>query len=133
MDIKEPSCIVTLDKDLLMVPGLHYSWHIEGGTPTKRWVRPAVKQLISPIEGLRWFYTQLLTGDPSDNIKGCPGVGKVGAKNMLANLETEEEMFNAVRDAYACDEAMLMNGRVLWIQRRPQQLWEFPFETEDNV
>lgn len=125
--------IVSLDKDMLMIPGNHYSWHIEGGTQEKRWVKEARRQLVEPLEGLRWFYTQLLTGDPSDNIKGCPGVGKVGAMKMLGPLETEQEMFNRVRDAYGCDEAMLMNGRVLWIQRRPNQLWEFPFETEENV
>ncbi len=125
--------IVSLDKDMLMIPGNHYSWYIEGGPVNKRWVKPAHRQLVTPIEGLRWFYTQVLTGDSTDNIKGCPGVGKVGAKNMLANLSTEREMFDAVRDAYGCDEAMLMNGQVLWIQQRPNQIWEFPFETEDNI
>jgi 5'-3' exonuclease len=123
--------IVSLDKDMLMIPGNHYSWHIEGGTPDKRWVKEAKRQLVEPLEGLRWFYTQLLTGDPSDNIKGCPGVGKVGAKRMLQDVDNEQEMFNRVRDAYSCDEAMLMNGQCLWIMRKKETIWEFPFETDE--
>jgi len=51
--------------------------------------------------GLRAFYTQLITGDSSDNVPGIEGQGK--KSNLLPALEkmsTEEEMFNHVRDAY---------------------------------
>ncbi len=120
--------IVSLDKDMLMIPGNHYSLHIEGGTQEKRWVKEARRQLVEPLEGLRWFYTQLLTGDPSDNIKGCPGVGKVGAKKMLQDVDTEQEMFTRVRDAYGCDEAMLMNGCCLWIAQKTVNEWGDRFE-----
>jgi len=126
---KERTVIVSLDKDLLMIPGLHYSWHIEGGPATNRWVREAREVEISDIEGLKYFYTQLLVGDPSDNLKGVPGIGKVKASKMLAGDLTEEEMFTIVRDAYPSMEAMLLNGQCLWIQRQPNQIWEFPFES----
>ncbi len=120
--------ICSLDKDMLQVPGMHYSWAIEGGPQTKRWVKEARLQEISPIEGLRKFYYQMIVGDTSDNIKGVEGMGPVAANKLLAGLETEEDMFDAVRDAYGLDEAMLMNGRVLWLQREPGQVWRFPFE-----
>jgi len=120
--------ICSLDKDLLQVPGWHYSWEISGGPQDKRWTKPACLQEISPIEGLRRFYKQMLTGDASDNVKGVTGIGKVGAEKMLNGLETEEEMFDVVRDAYGFDEAMLMNGQVLWMQRQVGQIWRFPFE-----
>ena len=124
--------IVSLDKDMLMIPGWHYSWYIEGGTPEARWSRPAKLQEVSYIQGLHHFYTQLIVGDISDNIKGIPNVGKVGAKKLLDGLTTEEEMFNAVRDAYSCDEAMLMNGKCLWIMREKEKQWEFPFESNHS-
>lgn len=124
------SVIVSLDKDMLMIPGEHYSWHIEGGPPDKRWVREARQQEITPIQGYRNFYTQMLTGDTSDNIKGVSGIGKVGAAKLLANPDlTEEEMFHIVCDAYSNDDEMLMNGQCLWIHRKPNDIWELPFET----
>ena len=125
----DETCIVSLDKDMLQVPGLHYSWYIEGGTAEKRWVREARMQEISVQEGARNFYTQMLVGDPSDNVKGVQGIGKVRAAKILAGDLTPEEMFHIVREAYGFDEAMLMNGRVLHIQRNEGELWEFPYET----
>lgn len=125
----DETCIVSLDKDMLQVPGLHYSWRIEGGSFAKRWVREARMQEISVQEGARNFYTQMLVGDSSDNIKGVHGIGKVGASRMLAGDISPEEMFHIVRDAYGFDEIMLMNGRVLHIQRNEGELWEFPYET----
>lgn len=122
--------IVSLDKDMLMIPGEHYSWHIEGGPAGKRWVRDAKLQEITPIQGYRNFYTQMLTGDTSDNIKGVAGIGKVGAGKLLTNPDlTEEEMFHIVADAYSNDEEMLMNGQCLWIHRKHKDIWELPFET----
>lgn len=118
--------IVSLDKDMLQVPGQHYSWKIEGGPMSKRWVREAKFQTVSEMDGLRFFYTQCLKGDRSDNIKGVAGIGPKKAEALLKECSTEKEMFDLVRDAYSCDEAFLMNGRVLWLQRVPNQLWEFP-------
>jgi hypothetical protein len=52
--------ICTIDKDLLMVPGLHWNWR-----------KDELKE-VDYDEGLHWFLTQLLTGDWStDSIIGC--------------------------------------------------------------
>lgn len=119
---EEPTTIVSLDKDLLQIPGRHYSWHIEGGTPDKRWVKPAKLQEVSKHQGLHWFYTQMLTGDVADNIKGVKGIGKVGATNMLSDPNlTENDMFEIVQNAYSNDEEMLMNGECLWIMRNTNE------------
>lgn len=120
--------ICSLDKDMLQVPGWHYSWAIEGGPLNKRWTKEAKLQEISPIEGLRKFYYQMIVGDASDNIKGVDGMGPVAANKLLEGLDTEEAMFDAVRTAYGLDEAMLMNGQVLWLQRNPGEVWRMPFE-----
>jgi hypothetical protein len=50
--------------------------------------------------GLKFFYSQLLTGDQVDNYPGIPGLGATKAFELLETLNTEEELFTVVRDAY---------------------------------
>ena len=99
------SIVVSTDKDLLQLYGRHYN-------PKKK-----LFQTVSPLEGLRFFYTQCLEGDTADNVKGVKGIGKVKAARYLADATTEEEMFNIVRGLYDCDEEFAMNARVLWLWR----------------
>lgn len=93
--------IVGIDKDLLQIPGKHFQWAIIRNGIV---VREEKHLEISEEEGMRNFFTQMLTGDVSDNIKGIHGIGKVKAPKLLADLHTEEEMYNAVYDAYTFDE-----------------------------
>lgn len=72
MPHKGERVIWSADKDLKTVPALHWD------PVDSRVIR------ISPQEADLFFYEQILTGDPTDNYKGCPGVGKVAAKAMLA-------------------------------------------------
>jgi 5'-3' exonuclease len=112
----ESSIICSIDKDLLQVPGKHYNF---------------VKKEFYEVDeetGFRNFYTQLLTGDTSDNIKGIAGIGPVKAKKALADSFTEQEMFSVVRDMYKNDEWMIMNGRCLHILRSLDDDWTNHFE-----
>jgi 5'-3' exonuclease len=112
----ESSIICSIDKDLLQVPGKHYNF---------------VKKEFYEVDeetGSRNFYTQLLTGDTSDNIKGIAGIGPVKAKKALADSFTEQEMFSVVRDMYKNDEWMIMNGRCLHILRSLDDDWTNHFE-----
>lgn len=123
------TCIVSLDKDMLMIPGLHYSWEISGtSTLGKPWVRPAEFRTISPFEGLLHFYKQLLIGDKADNIIGVKGIGPVKAEQALEGCTDEWELFSTVREMYDDDERLLMNGQCLWIFREENNLWQFPVE-----
>jgi 5'-3' exonuclease len=107
----DSSVIVSIDKDLKQIPGNHYNFvKLESS-------------FVTPEEGLLHFYTQLLTGDSSDNIKGVWKCGPVKAANILAGTKTELQMFQAVRDTYSNDEEMLMNGRVLWIWKQRHDDW----------
>jgi 5'-3' exonuclease len=118
----EASCghywMVHQDKDINQVPGWHYD-------PTK-----CVKYYVEPFEGLKNFYTQLLIGDPTDNIKGLWKVGPVKAEKLLADCKTEEDLYKAVCKAYAdkgeAPERVLENARLLWLRRTPGELWEPP-------
>ena len=78
--------IVSVDKDMLTLPGLH--------------LRDGELVEISRLEADRNFYRQVLTGDASDNYPGCPGVGPVGADKLLAGCSTEVEMWDEVLKAF---------------------------------
>lgn len=112
--------ICTIDKDLDMIPGLHYNW-VKGELYEK-----------SEVEALRTFYRQLLIGDISDNIVGVTGIGKVKASKLIDHLEKEEDMFEVVRDLYADDERLLINGQCLWIWRKENNIWQFPGSHLEN-
>tara|TARA_R110001592_G_scaffold70478_3_gene215916 strand:+ start:346 stop:1038 length:693 start_codon:yes stop_codon:yes gene_type:complete len=109
----DETIICSLDKDLLMIPGKHFQWAISG----KNWEKPDTWIDQTYEEGMKLFYTQCITGDPSDNIKGIPGLGKAKAKTTLSGLTNERDMFDKVRRLYGNDEEFLMNARVLWIKR----------------
>lgn len=107
--------IVSIDKDLDMIPGLHYNF---------------VKEIIYSIDecqALYNFYKQLLMGDTADNVKGVEGIGPKKAYKILETAFTEEEMFGRVREAYSNDAEMLKNGEALWILRHPfpEGRWRF--------
>lgn len=127
---RDGTVICSIDKDLRMIPGNHYSFEISGTTKFgERWVRDAESVFVEPFDGLLHFYTQCLVGDPADNIKGAAGIGKVKAARILAGCRTEASLFEAVRDCFGSDEEFLMIGQCLWIFRQPNDIWRFPTET----
>ncbi len=81
--------MVSSDKDLLTVPGNHYN-------PMK--AEEGVVH-VTRDEAFRNHMMQTLTGDVTDNYKGCPGVGPKGAEKILAGLEVEE-MWPAVLEKF---------------------------------
>lgn len=118
--------ICSLDKDLLMIPGHHYSWEISGKSGGTPWTRPEEFSTITELEGTRRFYTQVLTGDTTDNVRGAAGIGKVKAGRILADCTTEQQFVEAVRACFSCDEELEMTGACLWIFRKPNDIWKIP-------
>ncbi len=110
----DDSVICSNDKDMLQIPGNHFNF-----------VR---KEYMTQtyLEGLRWFYSQFLIGDKVDDIIGIYGLGPVKTAALLKSCETEQEMFEVVRYQYKDDERLLKNGRLLWIRRKPNEIWNFP-------
>lgn len=115
LTLEEPYTIVSIDKDLDMLEGLHYSPELrrEGKV-----IKEARRYHVSPTDAIRFFYYQLIVGDPTDNIKGARGVGKVKAARILGDCSVERELYSHARDCYGSDEEMEMNARCLWIWRK---------------
>jgi len=119
----DDTMIVSLDKDLLMVPGKHFSWEIKG----KGWTKPDKFTEQTKLGGLRLFFEQCLKGDTSDNIKGIEKIGNKRATALLADCVTEQQMFDAVRNAYGNDDEFIMNASVLWIMQHEEDVWKDRF------
>ena len=109
--------IVSIDKDFMQVAGWHYNF-------VKK-----IKKEVTPEDGLRFFYKQILMGDSADNIKGIHRVGEVTATKMRAELTTEKEFYACCVEAMGA-ERVLENGRLLWLRRSANQMWEPPNEEE---
>lgn len=88
--VKGEKIVVTMDKDLRSVPGLHWNPDKEGQTKHKR------PTLVTPEEADLAFYAQVLSGDQVDGYGGCPGIGKVRADALVREpvrfVRTHEEV-----------------------------------------
>lgn len=102
------------DKDLRMVAGMHFGWECGrqpqfgpkrvdniGSLTLKETTSKDGKTSYSiKGVGLKFFYSQLITGDSVDNIPGLRGGGPVLAFNSLNDFTTEEDMFECVAGLY---------------------------------
>ena len=140
----EETIICTRDKDLRSVEGWHYGWEL-GNQPQ---YGPLLVEKIGQVElshdrkkirgnGLLFFYSQCLTGDPVDSLPGLPKCGPVKAYEILEHAKTEEEAFRSVLSAYkekypdTYEAELLEQGRLLWMTRELHEdgkpvLWELP-------
>ena len=82
---------------------------------------------VTPDEGIKSFYTQILTGDTADNIVGLQGIGPKKAEKLLDGADTEDDLWDAVLKAYDGDvDRVVENARLLWLRRYEGELWEPP-------
>jgi len=118
----DDTIIVTQDKDLNMVPGLRYN------------TSQSKLLLLEEPYCTRFHYTQILTGDSTDNIPGLSFVGEKTALNMLEGMDTPEAMYQTVLLEY--NKRMVdgkhyitkgkKKGEILWeTEKTPAQaVWE---------
>ncbi len=103
------TCIVTKDKDLRMIPGWHSNPNLEKGSPfwvdRIGWLEPKYDSNGKMTEckgaGLKFFFAQVLMGDPVDTYPGLPFCGPVAAYDLLNGLTQEHELKEAVLEKYA--------------------------------
>jgi 5'-3' exonuclease len=111
MKAGDPYVIMSIDKDLKCIPGKHYN------------IKHEELSDVSDKYALRFFYQQLLSGDPTDNIPGVLKIGLIKVEKYLLNTETEEEMQEIVVTTYleAYGESwydyLLSNGKMIYLQK----------------
>jgi hypothetical protein len=110
------SVIASIDKDFMQLRGNHWNFVKKEMT------------FVTDEEALKNFYTQVLTGDRTDNIIGLKGIGPVKASKILSERESAAEMYLACVEAYGSTERVIENARLLWLRRTPNELWQPPTE-----
>lgn len=118
MEMRGNSVIVSIDKDMKMIPGWHYNF---------------VKQslvYVNKAQANSWFFRQLLTGDMTDNILGIKGMGPKTADKLLEPVLGDVVGMSEVaqreyRKAYGEKEWEAIHdemAQLLWIRRERDQV-----------
>jgi DNA polymerase-1 len=130
-----PAVLVSLDKDLKTVPGRHYNFVKD------------IEETVSPIQALRYFYGQVITGDQSDHVPAFDGKFRSSVPqfvqtylNPLQEMKEEKEMYDHCCEVYqqhGCwgDEwldILHRNASVLFIQKEYEQRWQPPGHQADS-
>lgn len=114
---KERVC-VSIDKDMGQISGWHYNW-VKGNA---RWV--------SRKAGDVKLYTQILAGDPADNVRGIGGIGDKKAEEILKGARSSTELcqraWNAYRDARLSADYFQEVAGLVYILRRYDDYWQVP-------
>ena len=120
--------ICSRDKDLKIQQGFHYSWEVKFQPrfgPT--WVddigvlalKRGGKKLFGT--GKRFFYSQLLTGDKTDNIHGIRGYGPIRTVGALLGCNDVNSLESRVLEIYRehfgedAERRMTQTGQLLWM------------------
>tara|TARA_R100000995_G_scaffold65529_1_gene34534 strand:+ start:2661 stop:3428 length:768 start_codon:yes stop_codon:yes gene_type:complete len=105
-DIEGDKIVVTIDKDLRTIPGLHYN-------PQKP------DEGVVEVDDKEADYNHLLQslmGDATDGYSGCPGIGPKRAARLLST-PTWDVVVQAYENAGLCEEEALVQARVARILR----------------
>lgn len=127
----------SLDKDLRQVPGYHYKWQ----TNHMGSIKPAEEVLVSPLDGLRNFYKQVITGDAADHIPAFDNKFRTATPQFvqkllvpLQDMTEEGEMWEHIKDIYSeqvswADDWLTVaerNASVLYVQKYEEDKWTPP-------
>lgn len=120
----EEYILCAIDKDVLyQTVGTHYNYNKDEEVTVNEW------------EAVKYAYFQTLTGDTSDGYKGCKGIGAVKAEKILANCESELDLWEAIVETYEAKGQT--EEEALWTMRLANMkqfngtevvLWEPPTE-----
>ncbi len=84
--------LAAIDKDVLRsVVGTHFNYYRSDRYNIEmKWVTTEIE------DAYKFAYIQTLTGDTSDNIPGCPGIGPKKAEAALRGCDTPQDLWKAV-------------------------------------
>jgi hypothetical protein len=122
--LRDDAVSVSIDKDLYQISGWHFDW-----------VNDRLRR-ISPRDADFNFYTQLLTGDITDNVPGIDGIGPKRAAELLGGAKSKKELASRVWSVYRdriddpeqARSYFLEQAALLWILRESERGkgWEKP-------
>jgi len=129
------SVICSRDKDLRITKGNHYGWACGKQPEFKfQWVDDLgwldyneAKKKVEGV-GLKFFYSQMITGDTVDNIPGVKGKGPKAAYELLYDAETVDECKERVMDLYKekypenAREYFTEQANLLWMLRKEDEV-----------
>ena len=123
------SIIVSHDKDMLMIPGNHYSltykkmFKVSDPGKLKLYKDKAGKSRLLGT-GFKWFCAQMFMGDEADTIKGLYRYGPVKTFGILNNIKTMKKMWEMVEEHYYDTDngdMLEINAQLLWIRREENE------------
>ncbi len=116
---EQPTCIVSIDKDLYNTPGAHYNYDKE------------TYKEISEGEANTNFARQLLSGDSTDNVPGLAGIGNKTAYKLLPEERNDWQEFvlGKYNEEFGDEDGrgkkqLTLMGQLLWLRRKPGELWQ---------
>lgn len=131
---KKKTCGISIDKDILNVPGIYYHFVDDEF------------HIVSEEEADKFLAVQILSGDPVDNIpnvgnlskefreeKGLTkrkGFGIKSAEKLLEGKNSKDEYFEVMKEAFqdACGgnwrDRLNENGKLVYIQREKGKIWD---------
>lgn len=104
--------ILSIDKDLKQIPGLHFDFYTESHELINGQISKISRglEVITIQEANLFFWSQMLIGDKSDNITGIKGIGKVKANKALdGNLNIEETVIEFYKNQHGEDWELEFN------------------------
>jgi hypothetical protein len=133
---KVPAVLCGIDKDLNQMPGLHYNYQKDEF------------YYVTPLEGLRSLYLQMLTGDKADNIPRIKkGWKQKQAAEMVSLAEDEFTLYAIVFDEIykvkynkksetnitdeqekEINKEIQWRGDLLYLKRFPEDSYKLPVE-----
>lgn len=122
-ELNGDSRIVSIDKDLLQIPGYHYNWIKD------------IHILVSPLDGLKTFYKQLIAGDGTDNIPSYDGKVRNSVPKFIEKLQAPIDEMDLEKDMYdyckqifegQSDVVMHRNAQLLYILKKEEEYWQVP-------
>jgi len=94
--------IVSLDKDLKQIPGIHFNFYRKPSKEVDQFGNRVKNQctglsIVSDLQSEYNFWYQMLVGDSGDNVKGLKGIGPKKAEKYLNDVTDFESV---VKDLY---------------------------------
>jgi hypothetical protein len=121
------SILCSIDKDLMQLPGRHYNF------VTKEEVT------VTPKEAAINFYSQVLSGDATDNVPGLTGIGPVKARKALENCSSPLQCWQKCVSMYEAEfgkkglDYAVEAAQLVYVRRKPGEIWDYGNETKKGA